>query len=674
MAGSLKNRYQDVLELAHTFLKSGNRQVSNLPSKERKGHAEREGAQCPICGARITARASNEDHILPRNLGGTNDKHNRVLMCFGCNTFRDQVQRIAFGAQGPSAAREIYKVDPERIDSFILWLQVTVDEGIVAGAAYEETQSTNSIFAEMGGSNQPNIPIENRLGRYSEWEPKIGSQSEMLETKSTEHAKSMIDPLSRDGGDVEKAEILSSSQFEFEREIRQGIIQILRDYRGTGEPMISNAFGEEFNRMTRENNFPPRKAINESLGLRRSATIRELLDRLFGDEISYIGSGPSFLIVRRQNWKNRIRTWWRRVTELLGRIWRPSQPHVDEPVDGNQLEIPTSEPEEEDSEPVLNDIIGTEHDPIEKFLRSLSGQTVEISYLGRLLSDAFPKTLGTPRQWLKEHGHGERKPFGRILAESYSHLIDEEIHHGSTILYVIGDAESIEEISDESGNMPIPHFNSARGFLMPRNPDDVASILIAFEACRGEEFVYGEAIDLLLPNLEQPVDRIVGVIVRLRELLGITIDDEIDWNSTPTPEKLLIQLRDQFIENWIPLRATPTWSIPEEAVTEYFSQSMEHLESKSWVSVKPPSSALDWLNTNTLEIMNSADSEWVNQAWFTNALNSRAENSPYGSRQKLFESLDFKAKESVRTVLENIMGELIQFEQVEPTYWRARLA
>jgi hypothetical protein len=132
-------------------------------------------------------------------------------------------------------------------------------------------------------------------------------------------------------------------------------------------------------------------------------------------------------------------------------------------------------------------------------------------------------------------------------------------------------------------------------------------------------------------------------------------------------------LRDQFNDNWIP-SGNYAGKIPADLVTEYFSQAVEHLESKSRDPVEPPSSALDWLKINTLEIMNLADGEWVNQAWFTNALNSRADKSPYGSRQKLFESLDFKAKESVRTVLEDFMGELIQFEQVEPTYWRARLA
>ena len=49
------------------------------------------GFACPLCGVRMTfnhvtdRRAASIDHVIPRGLGGTNDRDNLRLICVGCN-------------------------------------------------------------------------------------------------------------------------------------------------------------------------------------------------------------------------------------------------------------------------------------------------------------------------------------------------------------------------------------------------------------------------------------------------------------------------------------------------------------------------------------------------------------------------------------------------------------
>ena len=679
---TLAIRYAQALSGCFGFLRGNQNPSSNSASKARKEHAEKTQAQCPICGCLIRVKGSNEDHILPKNLGGSSRVDNLVLMCISCNLLRDQVQRVLFGGVGRKEARSVLAEDEERVKSYVLWLQVTVDEGVVAGAAYEEVRTANDFFIQIGGSNQPSQIIANTLGRYSEWAVPDGKAGVKISGEKPALKNLVI--RSTDAKAKSKRSGFSSSMKVHtanEAMIRNGVIGILSNYLGTGQPISGRAFGTEFNRFIRESGIGNRKDVNESIGLNRSARIFDLVHHLFKQEeieIKHIDAhhfliqlSPSmtersrFGLLRwvQGSWakfigwfSSRAKSTSARLSSEFAQEQRPESPEI-------QIEDVVTNDEG------LSDFLGTDGDPIEKFLRSMSGQTIEISYLGDRLRSAFPSELGKPREWLKTQGHGLSKPFSQIISESYSHLIQDVIQRNSTILYVIADDSS--NLAGNESDVAIPFFNSARGFTMPRDPRDVGRVLIALESLRGTEIKFSELVDHLIVRIEPRVQRLVSIVVRLRDYLGIGLEDTIDWTELPQPVDLSNDLAETFSTIWIP-NGPFSDQIQLSNITTYFDQVRDSVQGQSYVQ-KEMADPKEWLVQTIIEIVNESNAEWSNQAWLGQVLINRIDKSAFSSRAELFEILGFKGTEKIRTVLEGTMGDSLEFDQVDPTYWRVRM-
>jgi len=67
------------------------RSAGYVPGTARYEVLKRARFRCELCGVSADERALEVDHILPRNLGGSDDQHNLQALCYSCNaTKRDR--------------------------------------------------------------------------------------------------------------------------------------------------------------------------------------------------------------------------------------------------------------------------------------------------------------------------------------------------------------------------------------------------------------------------------------------------------------------------------------------------------------------------------------------------------------------------------------------------------
>lgn len=55
---------------------------------------DREGPICFWCGGAICHRTASFDHVVPRALNGSSNRHNVVLSCLDCNNMRSRITSI----------------------------------------------------------------------------------------------------------------------------------------------------------------------------------------------------------------------------------------------------------------------------------------------------------------------------------------------------------------------------------------------------------------------------------------------------------------------------------------------------------------------------------------------------------------------------------------------------
>lgn len=163
----LAERYGAVLAKAKQFL--GNQRVSRSggsASESRKTALLEAEADCPQCGLRFVGKNHNTEHIHPKSLGGgKGDRENRIQMCRMCNNARGSTMTAFIGT--PPFSKH-YPNNWSKIEAFLLWSELTIDDGLEAGAQIPEVHEL-FIEARFAGAKPLGAKPVRAFGRFSTW-------------------------------------------------------------------------------------------------------------------------------------------------------------------------------------------------------------------------------------------------------------------------------------------------------------------------------------------------------------------------------------------------------------------------------------------------------------------------------------------------------------------------
>tara|TARA_B110001452_G_scaffold232992_1_gene210575 strand:+ start:491 stop:1840 length:1350 start_codon:yes stop_codon:yes gene_type:complete len=189
MLSEIKTRYSQSLKRSKTFLKSQKTTPkSSSITSTRELCLLRNQAECPICAIKFSGKNHNTEHIHPRALGGLNDDENKIQMCTACNNSRNLTMQSMLGNPPYYKNYQSIKAD---VDEFILWSEVTADEGFLAGTVFPRAQE---IFTEARFANtEPPMP-KRAYGRFSTWDkdslPNLKFNQTPIRTSPIEHNQS----------------------------------------------------------------------------------------------------------------------------------------------------------------------------------------------------------------------------------------------------------------------------------------------------------------------------------------------------------------------------------------------------------------------------------------------------------------------------------------------------
>ena len=166
----LRLKYQTVLQRAKNYLERGS------TTKKRSGCSSIRiqwmiacEAECPHCGLRFRGGNHNTEHIHPISLGGVNDNHNRIQLCKNCNNARNSVMLALLGHPPFS---KYYPQEWNTVERYLLWSEISIDEGLAAGARFPEVQDL-FLEARFAGEMPVSGPRK-AFGRLSTWD--VGGQ------------------------------------------------------------------------------------------------------------------------------------------------------------------------------------------------------------------------------------------------------------------------------------------------------------------------------------------------------------------------------------------------------------------------------------------------------------------------------------------------------------------
>ena len=164
---TLVKRYEPVLNTARQFLvKQRVSKSGGSASDLRKKALIEAGADCPQCGLRFVGKNHNTEHIHPKSLGGgKGDSGNRIQMCRMCNNARGSIMTAFIGT--PPFARH-YPEDWSKIEAFLLWSELTIDDGLDAGAQIPEVHEL-FMEARFAGARPLGAKPSRAFGRFSTW-------------------------------------------------------------------------------------------------------------------------------------------------------------------------------------------------------------------------------------------------------------------------------------------------------------------------------------------------------------------------------------------------------------------------------------------------------------------------------------------------------------------------
>ena len=189
MLSEIKTRYSKSLKRSETFLESKkNTSKSSSITSTRELCLLRNQAECPICAIQFSGKNHNTEHIHPRALGGLNVDKNKIQMCTACNNSRNLTMQSMLGT--PPYYKNYPKIKAD-VDEFILWSEVTADDGFLAGSVFPRAQE---IFTEARFANtEPPMP-KRAYGRFSTWDkdslPNLKFYQTPIRTSPIEHNQS----------------------------------------------------------------------------------------------------------------------------------------------------------------------------------------------------------------------------------------------------------------------------------------------------------------------------------------------------------------------------------------------------------------------------------------------------------------------------------------------------
>jgi hypothetical protein len=189
MLSEIKTRYSKSLKRSETFLEDKkNTSKSTSITSTRELCLLRNQAECPICAIKFSGKNHNTEHIHPRALGGLNVDENKIQMCTACNNSRNLTMQSMLGTPPYYKNYQSIKAD---VDEFILWSEVTADEGFLAGSVFPRAQE---IFTEARFANtEPPMP-QRAYGRFSTWDkdslPNLKFYQTPIRTTPIEHNQS----------------------------------------------------------------------------------------------------------------------------------------------------------------------------------------------------------------------------------------------------------------------------------------------------------------------------------------------------------------------------------------------------------------------------------------------------------------------------------------------------
>jgi 5-methylcytosine-specific restriction endonuclease McrA len=163
----LSTRYAHVLESARTFLnKKKGTKAGGTISRERKATLEKNHADCPQCGQVFRGGNHNTEHIHAKALGGEkSNKKNRIQICKVCNNSRNSTMQGFIGVPPYHRQRE---AQWPKIEAFLLWAELTIDDGIHAGAQIPEVHA-HFLEARFAGEMPHAFYPKRAYGRFSTW-------------------------------------------------------------------------------------------------------------------------------------------------------------------------------------------------------------------------------------------------------------------------------------------------------------------------------------------------------------------------------------------------------------------------------------------------------------------------------------------------------------------------
>ena len=130
------HRYATSLKKSKSFFEGKKKTPKGTPitqSQLLKLYQNR--ADCPVCGTEFSGTNNNTEHIHPRALGGANEATNKIQMCKLCNHCRNSVMQLHL--IGPPYSKS-YPQMWEAIQRFIMWSEITIDDGLQAGEIFPE--------------------------------------------------------------------------------------------------------------------------------------------------------------------------------------------------------------------------------------------------------------------------------------------------------------------------------------------------------------------------------------------------------------------------------------------------------------------------------------------------------------------------------------------------------
>lgn len=163
----LSTRYAPVLETARTFLKKKKgTKTGGTISRERKATLEKNHADCPQCGQVFRGGNHNTEHIHAKALGGEkSEKKNRIQMCKVCNNSRNSTMQ---GFIGTPPYYVHWESQWPKIEAYLLWAELTIDDGIHAGAQIPEVHA-HFLEARFAGEMPHAFYPKRAYGRFSTW-------------------------------------------------------------------------------------------------------------------------------------------------------------------------------------------------------------------------------------------------------------------------------------------------------------------------------------------------------------------------------------------------------------------------------------------------------------------------------------------------------------------------